>query len=38
VSQGLDRQEDDRWKRLGDWLRTIDPDRRMVNEFFAELL
>jgi hypothetical protein len=28
----------DRWKKLGDWLRTIDPDRRMVNEFFAELL
>jgi FAD/FMN-containing dehydrogenase len=28
----------DRWKKLGDWLRTVDPDRRMVNEFFAELL
>jgi len=28
----------DRWKKLGEWLRTIDPDRRMVNEFFAELL
>jgi hypothetical protein len=28
----------DRWKQLGDWLRTIDPDRRMVNEFFADLL
>jgi FAD/FMN-containing dehydrogenase len=28
----------DRWKRLVDWLRTVDPDRRMVNEFFAELL
>jgi len=28
----------DRWRKLGDWLRTVDPDRRMVNEFFAELL
>ena len=28
----------DRWKKLVDWLRTVDPDRRMVNEFFAELL
>jgi FAD/FMN-containing dehydrogenase len=28
----------DRWQKLKDWLRTIDPDRRMVNEFFAELL
>jgi hypothetical protein len=28
----------DRWKKLGDWLKTIDPERRMVNEFFAELL
>jgi FAD/FMN-containing dehydrogenase len=28
----------DRWTRLGEWLRTIDPDRRMVNEFFAALL
>jgi UDP-N-acetylenolpyruvoylglucosamine reductase len=28
----------DRWKKLGDWLRTVDPDRRMVNEFFGELL
>jgi len=28
----------DRWKTLGEWLQTIDPDRRMVNEFFAELL
>ena len=28
----------DRWKKLGDWLRVIDPERRMVNEFFAELL
>jgi len=28
----------DRWTKLGDWLKTVDPDRRMVNEFFAELL
>lgn len=28
----------DRWEKLADWLRTVDPDRRMVNEFFAELL
>ena len=28
----------DRWKKLGDWLRVVDPDRRMVNEFFSELL
>jgi FAD/FMN-containing dehydrogenase len=28
----------DRWTKLGAWLRTVDPDRRMVNEFFAELL
>ena len=28
----------DRWTKLADWLRTVDPNRRMVNEFFAELL
>jgi hypothetical protein len=28
----------DRWTKLAGWLRTVDPDRRMVNEFFAELL
>jgi FAD/FMN-containing dehydrogenase len=28
----------DRWKKLADWLKTVDPERRMVNEFFAELL
>jgi FAD/FMN-containing dehydrogenase len=28
----------DRWQKLSDWVRTIDPDRRMVNPFFAELL
>ena len=28
----------DRWKKLGDWLETVDPERRMENEFFAELL
>jgi FAD/FMN-containing dehydrogenase len=28
----------DRWTKLSDWVRSIDPDRRMVNEFFSELL
>jgi len=28
----------DRWTKLAGWLRTVDPDRRMVNEFFADLL
>jgi FAD/FMN-containing dehydrogenase len=28
----------DRWTKLSQWLRTIDPDRRMVNDFFAALL
>jgi FAD/FMN-containing dehydrogenase len=28
----------DRWTKLSDWLRTVDPDRRMVNQFFAGLL
>jgi FAD/FMN-containing dehydrogenase len=28
----------DRWKKLSDWLREVDPDRRMVNQFFSELL
>jgi len=28
----------DRWTKLGDWLHIVDPKRRMVNEFFAELL
>ncbi len=28
----------DRWKKLGDWSQTVDPERRMVNAFFAELL
>ena len=27
-----------RWQTLCDWLRTVDPQRRMVNEFFGELL
>ena len=27
-----------RWNTLADWLRTVDPGRRMVNDFFAELL
>jgi hypothetical protein len=28
----------DRWKQLSDWVRTADPDGRMVSPFFAELL
>jgi FAD/FMN-containing dehydrogenase len=28
----------ERWKKLGDWLRVSDPERRMVNDFFAGLL
>ena len=28
----------DRWKKLCDWVRTADPDGRMVSPFFAELL
>ena len=28
----------DRWATLCNWLRTVDPDRRMVNEFFGALL
>jgi hypothetical protein len=28
----------DRWKALSDWVRSVDPDRRMVNAFFADLL
>ena len=28
----------ERWKTLSDWVRTVDPNRRMVNPFFAELL
>lgn len=28
----------ERWTQLADWLKTVDPTRRMVNEFFAELL
>jgi FAD/FMN-containing dehydrogenase len=28
----------DRWKTLSDWIRTVDPDGRMLNPFFAELL
>ena len=26
------------WKTLSDWLRTVDPARRMVNPFFEALL
>jgi hypothetical protein len=28
----------DRWKTLADWLQVVDPSRRMVNEFFNDLL
>ncbi len=28
----------DRWKTLCDWIRTVDPQKRMVNEFFEELI
>jgi hypothetical protein len=28
----------DRWKKLCDWVRTVDPDGRMVSPFFAELM
>ncbi len=28
----------ERWKKLADWLQVADPNRRMVNEFFDELL
>ena len=28
----------DRWKKLSDWVRSVDPDGRMVNEFFRDLL
>src|SRR5215203_64512 len=28
----------DRWTTLCNWLRTVDPNRRMVNEFFGGLL
>jgi hypothetical protein len=28
----------ERWTTLCNWLRTVDPERRMVNEFFSDLL
>jgi hypothetical protein len=28
----------DRWKQHRDWVRSVDPQRRMVNEFFGDLL
>jgi FAD/FMN-containing dehydrogenase len=28
----------DRWKKFSDWVRSVDPERRMVNEFFGDLL
>jgi hypothetical protein len=27
-----------RWTEFSQWVKTVDPDRRMVNRFFAELL
>ena len=28
----------DRWRRFSEWAKEVDPGRRMVNEFFADLL
>jgi hypothetical protein len=28
----------DRWREFSAWVKTVDPERRMVNAFFAELL
>ncbi len=28
----------ERWEELARWIAEIDPERRMVNPFFAELL
>ena len=28
----------DRWKQFSDWVRSVDPEGRMLNPFFAELL
>ncbi|HVO83086.1 MAG TPA: FAD-binding protein [Syntrophobacteria bacterium] len=28
----------ERWKRLSDWIRTVDPGGRMLNPFFKDLL
>jgi FAD/FMN-containing dehydrogenase len=28
----------ERWKKLSDWLRTVDPSGRMLNPFFKDLL
>jgi hypothetical protein len=28
----------ERWQKLSGWLRSVDPDGRMLNPFFAELL
>lgn len=27
-----------RWTEFGEWIRTVDPDRRMLNPFFRDLL
>jgi FAD/FMN-containing dehydrogenase len=28
----------DRWQTFSDWVKSVDPDKRMVNSFFADLL
>jgi hypothetical protein len=28
----------DRWRKFSDWVRSVDPERRMLNSFFAEIL
>ena len=28
----------ERWKQLSDWVRTVDPQGRILNAFFKELL
>lgn len=28
----------ERWKKFADWIKSTDPSRRMVNQFFADLL
>ncbi len=28
----------DRWQRFSDWVKEVDPEGRMRNQFFAELL
>jgi hypothetical protein len=28
----------DRWRKFSDWVRSVDPERRMLNSFFAKIL